>query len=393
MAKICLFTSFVFNYGGEQRVSVVIANELAKSNQVIIYSQDEEATYKDNPYGLDEKIQVRKIEQPEFGIVNRIARRVIREINERTTWFYQNEKCLKLLEYAYFQKSWQEQLLAAFTKEEYDVIMAVSGGNTIQLGMIADRLPCKTVGWEHNAFEAYFRTPGYYFWHQDILFKESLKNLDRCVVLNDVIREKYKQAFEKECDVIYNPRSFVSEEKSALEAKSFVTCGRVIRQKGYDLLIESFKHFAEWNDEWNLVIVGEGEMQEEVEKKIAEYGLGERVTITGYQNDVKAYLKNASCYVLSSRWEGFPMVLTEAFEMGLPVVAYDISAVGPLVTDGKEGLLAKAYDTKQFAKEMLAMTKMTDEERKQMAKNAIEKAESLAIEKIIVQWKKLLGAE
>ena len=87
------------------------------------------------------------------------------------------------------------------------------------------------------------------------------------------------------------------------------------------------------------------------------------------------------------------MVLTEAFEIGLPVVAYDITAVGPLVTDGREGYLAKSFDTKAFADKMYQITRDTKERQHQMAAYALEKADSLAIEKIIIQWKDLLKAE
>lgn len=393
MAKICLITSFVFSHGGEQRVTVVIANELAKENHVVIYSMDEPAEYDKNPYHLDKEVEARQIHIPKFGLWNRILRRIVREFNERTDWFYQNPRYLKLLEYAYFQKSWQDQILAELTKEPYDVIMAVSGGNTIQLGMIADRLPCRTVGWEHNAFEAYFRTPGLYFWHQDVLFGESIRRLDQCVVLNENIRQKYMEAFGKDCKVIYNPRSFVSREKSKLVNKTFVACGRLIYQKGFDLLLDSFHYFSSQDDEWKLVIVGDGDMRRELESKIAEYHLEKRVHITGYTDDVKPYLQEASIYLLSSRWEGFPMVLTEAFEMGLPVVAYDITAVDPLVTDQQEGLLVRAFDTRQFAEKMLYMTGLTAEERQIMALKAIEKAKSLAVENIMIQWKELLGID
>ena len=80
--------------------------------------------------------------------------------------------------------------------EHYDVMIAVSGGNTIRLGLIADKLDCdKTVGWEHNAYEAYFETKGLYFWHMDQLFGRSIRKLDHCVVLNNYISQKVSGGF------------------------------------------------------------------------------------------------------------------------------------------------------------------------------------------------------
>ena len=393
MAKICMVVSSVFSMGGEQRVTVVIANELAKTNEIIIYTMDDEKDREKNPYHLDENITIRYTKQPQFGLLNRISRRIIREINEKTNLFYQKKGFYKMLEYAYFQKAWQRQMIEQLTGEEYDVIVAVSGGNSLRLGLIADKLNCRTVGWEHNAYEAYFKTPGYYFWHTDLLFGESARRLDSCVVLNHYISDRYKEAFDVDCDVIYNPRSFVSEVKSELKNKTFVACGRLTYQKGFDLLIESFAEFAKKNSEWNLALVGDGEQRSELEEAIRKYALEARVKITGYTTEVRRYLQEASAYLLSSRWEGFPMVLTEAFEMGLPVVAYDITAVQPLVTDGVEGILATSYDTKEFAEKMLEMAAYSDEKRACMAKAAIAKADSLAIENIIGQWKHLLKAD
>ena len=84
------------------------------------------------------------------------------------------------------------------------------------------------------------------------------------------------------------------------------------------------------------------------------------------------------------------MVLTEAFEMGLPAIAYDIIAVEPLIEDKKQGLLAKAFDTKDYARQMLEMADMKEEKRCQMAQNAIEKANELSIDKIVEQWEQIL---
>lgn len=391
MAKLCFIASSLFTVGGEQRVTSVILNELIKENQIIAYTMDEEKDIIDNPYQVDSRVEIRKIIQPKFALAGRIVRRVIREFNERTNLLYRRRICYRLLEYAYFCKAWQNQMVQELSKEHYDVILAVSGGNTIRLGLIADRLDCDcTIGWEHNAYEAYFETKGLYFWHMDQLFGKAIRKLNHCVVLNEYISKRYKQAFDKDCDVIYNPRSFVSTEKSSLENKKFVACGRCIRQKGFDLLLEAFHLFAEKDSEWTLTIVGDGEMRPHLEKLLEKYRLRDRVTITGYTKEVRKYLLEASVYLLPSRWEGFPMVLTEAFEMGLPAIAYDITAIVPLITDGREGYLAESYKVEDFAEKMLQMTEISQSEREKMAACAIKKAASLSVEQIMKQWAALM---
>ena len=68
------------------------------------------------------------------------------------------------------------------------------------------------------------------------------------------------------------------------------------------------------------------------------------------------------------------MVLTEAFEMGIPVVSYNITAIEPLITEGREGYLAESYDVKKFADRMLEMTELSQKDRQRMAAYAIEKS-------------------
>lgn len=392
MARIGLVVSSVFSIGGEQRVTAVIANELAKGNEITIFTKDTDEDIKKNPYQVSDKIKLVAYRDPQLGMPGRILRRVIRGLNERTGWMYRKKAFFKLLRYAYFPKPWRKEWVRMLSAQPFDWIIGVSGGNSIRLGLIAEELKAKTAGWEHNAYEAYFENPGRYFWHMDLLFGESLKHMDGCIVLNDYIAKRYREAFGVTCTVIYNPRSFVSAEKSSLRENIFVTCGRFTYQKGYDLLLESFRIFVAQNKDWKLVMVGEGEQRRELEELVAEYQLRDYVEMPGYTSRVQDYLLRASVYLLPSRWEGFPMVVTEAFEMGLPVAAYDITAVGPLIEDGVQGRLAKAFDAKDYARIMLEMA--SDRETlRGMAREAVKKAEELSVERIMMQWNKLLEIE
>ena len=235
MRKIGLVVSSVFSIGGEQRVTAVIANELARKNEITIFTRDSEEDIRKNPYQVSDNIKIVTYRDPQLGRAGRILRRCIRELNERTALLYRRRTAFRLLRYAYFPKKWREEWVRMLSGQQFDWVIGVSGGNSIRLGLIADQLPCHTAGWEHNAYEAYFENPHKYFWHMDLLFAESLRHMDDCIVLNHYIAQKYKEAFGADCSVIYNPRSFVSEKKSGLENKVFITCGRFTYQKGYDL--------------------------------------------------------------------------------------------------------------------------------------------------------------
>lgn len=82
--------------------------------------------------------------------------------------------------------------------------------------------------------------------------------------------------------------------------------------------------------------------------QIKKLGLSEVVLITGYTDNVKEELLTGSIFCMTSRWEGFPMTIIEALEVGLPVVGDGISALEPLVADGVEGIIVPPYERKKL---------------------------------------------
>ena len=93
--------------------------------------------------------------------------------------------------------------------------------------------------------------------------------------------------------------------------------------------------------------------------------------------------------MMTSRWEGFPMTVTEALEMGLPVIAYDIPAMQPLVTDGVEGRIVPAFRRDKLVEAMEEMAADADL-RCRMSANALAKADTLRPDKVVKQWLRLI---
>ena len=193
-----------------------------------------------------------------------------------------------------------------------------------------------------------------------------------------------------DCSVVYNPRSFVSSQKSSLTHKQFIACGNLVEAKGFDLLIDSFRKYAKMEADWKLVIVGDGPLRSQLEQRVNRYHLEKRIVFIGYVDDVKPFLLNSSVYLLSSRWEGFPMCVTEAFEMGLPVISYDIPAMIPLMKNN-EGIKVKRYEINDFSNAMYQLA-TKPKLRKQMSENAIQMAETISIENIGQQWSEKIDA-
>ncbi|MCA2224089.1 glycosyltransferase family 4 protein [Nonomuraea aurantiaca] len=129
-----------------------------------------------------------------------------------------------------------------------------------------------------------------------------------------------------------------------------VAAGRLVKQKGFDLLIPAFQQAARRHPDWRLRVYGGGPRKAELTALIAELGLEDRVQLMGRTDRLEEKLAGASIYVLSSRFEGLPMVMIEAMGQGLPIAAFDCPT-GPadVLTSGKDGLLVPPGDVAGLA--------------------------------------------
>ncbi|WP_157218492.1 glycosyltransferase family 4 protein [Flavisphingomonas formosensis] len=126
--------------------------------------------------------------------------------------------------------------------------------------------------------------------------------------------------------------------------------GRLTRQKGFDMLIDAFARVADRHPRWMLRIWGEGPDRPELERRIAGYGLGHRISLAGNSRSPGEWVGQADAFVLSSRYEGFPNALGEAMAAGLPVLSCNC-AYGPadLIHSGEDGLLVPVEDVAALA--------------------------------------------
>lgn len=162
--------------------------------------------------------------------------------------------------------------------------------------------------------------------------------------------------------------------------------GRLTEQKGFDLLVEAFAHLAKEFTEWNLVIFGEGEQRSLLETQITRLGLKERVFLPGIVDPLSSYLSAADAFVLSSRTEGFPMVLVEAMACGLPIAAVRCTAsISEIVEDGVTGLLIPKDSAEALEKALERL--MSDPTlRQSLAQTAPNVLQRYGLEHILSLW-------
>lgn len=176
----------------------------------------------------------------------------------------------------------------------------------------------------------------------------------------------------------------------AREQKRIVGLGRLAWQKGFDLLIEAFSQIAAAHPEWTLIIYGEGERRNALESLVRTKSLESRVFLPGAVQQVPAVLSEASVFVLSSRYEGFPNALCEAMACGLPVISFDCpSGPNEIIRHNIDGILVKAGDIEALAKALDTLIR-DNNLRRSLAVRATEITKRFEVKKIMNMWEELL---
>ncbi|GAA1684066.1 hypothetical protein GCM10009733_095640 [Nonomuraea maheshkhaliensis] len=174
---------------------------------------------------------------------------------------------------------------------------------------------------------------------------------DTIAVLTETSREEYTTLLPGTPVVrIPNAVHMDDREHSRQQNPVVIAVGRLVPQKGFDMLITAFETVAREHPGWKLRIFGTGPLKERLQERIDEAGLGERVRLMGRSNRIHDELARASVYALSSRIEGLPMAMIEAMGHALPIVAFDCPT-GPadVLTPGKDGVLVPPRDTDALA--------------------------------------------
>jgi glycosyltransferase involved in cell wall biosynthesis len=364
-------------------VTAVIAKELAKDCDVTIVTLDAPSLENTALYGLHEaKIHYRFFSYPETPRWKLLFCKA---------YSYLYRKCIpqtrftsKLYGYSSFPSEKRKALAEELKVGDYDVIVGVHAPLSVRLAACRQELEgVKLIGWIHNSYKALFGKSSQYIGDEIRKFYEiRLGKLDKTIVLSHDDANQY--AFPVQ--VVYNPLTLEPGKLSQGNSKSFLAVGRFSRlHKGFDLLIEAFYLFAKNDKEWTLDIVGEGEEEALYRKMIAEYGLQERIHIHPFTNHIQTYYSEAQVYVLSSRWEGFGLVLVEAMAHGLPIVSSDLPTSKEIM--GDFGIYFTNGNVEQLAQQLELATRI---DWTKASAEALQIAQRFDISHIIEQWKDII---
>ncbi|MGZ8649173.1 MAG: glycosyltransferase family 4 protein [Solirubrobacteraceae bacterium] len=179
--------------------------------------------------------------------------------------------------------------------------------------------------------------------------------LDVLVTLTEGDRTRYAQAMGGGVRIerIPNSVSALGGPEPDLAAPLLLAAGRLTSQKGFDRLIDAFADVAADHPAWRLRICGRGDLREPLQRQIDGAGLTHRIELAGAVTDMGAAMAQASIFVLSSRSEGFPLILLEAMSKGLAPVAFDCRT-GPadIIDDRRNGRLVPDGDVDALAAAM-----------------------------------------
>lgn len=388
--KICFVCDSIYSYGGVQRVLAVIAKELSKTHDVSIMTLD-------NPYQQKEDIYLLGATRVHILYYQFAPLNPFIEFTHKP-YSYLYKKYLpknKTTSYIYarssFPKRQRQQLINALNIHAFDVIIGVHAFLSIKLATIRKGLTARLViGWMHNSYQAFFENTPSYLDHLKEHFKYQMQKLDKVIVLTHSDAELYQRNLGLKPIVIYNPLTLIPGPRCDIQSKTFLSVGRMSPlHKGLDLLIKAFALFAQHDKEWKLIIVGDGPEKEQLQNLINENRLNNRVHLHPFTDNIQSYYSTASIYVLSSRWEGFPLVLMEAIAHGLPIIASDIPVCQEFLSNTTFSTLFKSESIESLAATLTSLSQSTNlQEYSDQAMEFSQKHNT--IDSIMNTWNRIL---
>lgn len=354
--KLCIYLGGMDGVGGTGRAVSILANELCKHYDISIvsYYQDESQTN----YILNDSICMSSI----FNKPTRMVFGIFKQI---------------LYLYLYIKKNKIDALL-------------VCGAIHMPGGIIAAKLAgVKIICCEHSnytcVYDAKFERESRNFAarHSDYLVTLTEKDIDN-YRNNTIVKARIKSIPN-----IIDSKLFNCNSDYHGNNKRIISVGRLTYAKNYELLIRVAKEILANNPEWEWDIFGDGELRLELQSLINELGV-DNLHLKGNVSDIYDRYKEYDFFVMTSKYEGFPMVLLEAMANKLPCVAFDCQT-GPsdIIINNVNGIVVEPENEKMMIETVQRV--ICDESlRKSFSSKTIESLNKFKTEDIVEKWKELI---
>ncbi len=385
--KIRFLITNAYGVGGTIRTTYNLAGELAKRHDVEIISVHQNP--QEPAFGVPPGVELR-------SLVDRSPEGLARE--EQATGLHRLGVAAKELlwlcpsvlihkddfRYPRFRLYGDLKLARYIRSVDDGVLVGTRAGLNLAIARLAPP-SVVAVGQEHLNFTKY--KPGL-----KQAYRELYPRLEAYSTLTERDATAFRELLDGSANVVCIPNGIppVGGPRSDNSSRIVVAAGRLTPQKGFDRLLPAWAKVQEKHPDWQLQIYGGGKLKSKLEKKIDELGIRDSAHLMGYTDQLPEEMAKAAFYVMSSRFEGFPMVLLEAMATGLPVVSFDCpNGPSDAISEGENGFLVPNGDVDGLAAAMVKMIELDDEKRRDFGAAAYEKAKEYGIDAVAERWEQL----
>lgn len=344
MKNIIFIISSIQKFGGSERVATSLANGLSKDFNVSILSRGD--INQPNAYELNPRINDIKFTGNNLSFIKSVKK--------------------------YIKKD-KPDLVVIHTMSRLTPLLLLNGITAKSLWSL-----------EHTSFE-------FHSLIFKVLRKLTYKKLDNILVLTQSQKNIYRTLNPRlNITVMPNPSPFpITNKNYDVSSKIIVSVGSLEHHKGFDLLIDSWAMLHAHYPNWSLHIYGEGSEKKNLELKIKELNIS-NIKLKGQTAEICDVYDNSAFYVMSSRFEGLPMVLIEAQARGLPLISFECQS-GPaeIIEHGVNGILVSSNNTNKLSEAIESLIN-NSEKRISMSSNSKRLSQKFLLSKIVNSWTKLI---
>ncbi len=300
------------NLGGAERVLVDISNELINKYDVTIFTLYGNGKFEKQ---LNKKVKLVSIYNKSYKELNIITKKII---------------SIKLL-----NKTLRNKLYKKYIKDKYDVEIAFLEGPITWL--FSEKSKIRKIAWIHNDIENVFGNNKKAKIKQ-ILNKEIYLKFNELIFVSQDNLNKFKTYFKTnnikkrviynylDCKQVINKSINNEEVEIDKNELSFIQVSRLVKQKAVDRLIDVHKKLIDNGFKHNIYIVGDGPLHKELQNKINKLGIEKSFILLGSKENPYPYIKAADYFLLTSYYEGYPMVLLEGRALNKYIIITDSAA-------------------------------------------------------------------